>query len=447
MSSLTIVKEKLGQLPLSERLYYLVIFTLPFFAVSPLIKFFGVPQGIIFGFFVLLTLIAFLKEKGVKPLFVTLWQTPLLKLLLLFLLVNLISLAKAGMGRGFGQENYIKFAYVIFSLLVFWLTANLVMERETFTRIFQVYFLGCTISALLGLYVTLGFMAGFDTGQQVTWTVPRLFGTSGEPQVYGNFLLSIIPIVTVFLLMQSDFINKSVLTTGLAFFVLAMVMTFSAGAWAGFIGSLSILIIGLKHFKLKGILAWISSVVIVILVVIMIDHYLYPGYAEGFKSIVFKLTPQTVQTKETYLLSVGSGIDRWNLRQAAWKMFRTHPILGVGMGNFGYLYNAYRPVGAEAVSYVAKAHNQYLEVLAETGIIGFAIFMVIIVQAALMFWRSFQTTRSTFWKAIVLGSFASLVGIAIQGYSFGFFVHIYTWVLLGLLVSAYRQTVKNPNYF
>lgn len=434
--------------PLSSKLYFFSIFLIPFFAVSPLTKFFGIPGGVIFGFAVLLTLVALLKERGFKPLVATLWETPLLKLLLLFLLVNIVSLA--GAGRSLGQENYAEFAYLAFSMVVFWLTANLAKE-ETFAISLRVYFFACTISAIWGLYVTLGFMAGIDTGQLVTWTVPRLFGTSAEPQVYGNFLLSIIPLGTTFLLMQLEIVHKTILIIGLVLLMLAMVMTFSAGAWGGLMGSFGLLIIGLKYFKSKGIFSWIGSMVSVVIIVVLIDHLLYPGYVEGFKSIAYKFDPSLAKgiqtsTQKTYLLSAGSGIERQNLRQAAWNMFRTHPIIGVGTGNFGYLYNAYRPTGTEAFPFVAKAHNQYLEVLAETGVVGFTVFMLIIAQLVMMIWRSWRATREIFWKTIILGGFASLAGVAIQGYSFGFFVHIYTWVLLGLLASVYRQAVSAKSF-
>ena len=53
-----------------------------------------------------------------------------------------------------------------------------------------------------------------------------------------------------------------------------------------------------------------------------------------------------------------------------------------------------------------------------------------------------QALRATHKDAryvAVVGGFSGLIGVAIQGYSFGYLVHIYTWILLGLIVGAYRQ--------
>ncbi len=454
----------LMKLSIAIKFYYLVIFSLPFLAVSPLIMFYGVPTGVIFGMLVLATLLAYGWEKGIKRLFVTVGQTPLMKLLLVFLLVNLISVVKAGLESGLDTENYLEFAYLAFSIVVFWLTASLVQNEITFTGVFRAYFLAAFISVIWSLYITLGFMAGIDTGQPLTWTVPRLFGTSAEPQVYGNYLLSVIPPLTVFLLVSLPVAKRLAMVIGFILLVLAMVMTFAAGPWVGLVGSWFILIIGYKYFKATGIKAFFGSLSVVAIIVVLIHTYLFPGYGEGFKSIAVKFgfqpekveqlvqlpagkkAPAALQAKETYHLSLRSVSERQAFRQAAWNMFRTHPVFGVGTGNYGYLYNTYRPPGAEAFPFVAKAHNQYLEVLAETGMVGFAVLVLIIIRVPVMAWQAFRANRAVFWRAAVLGVFAGLAGIAVQGYSFGIFVHIYTWVLLGLLAGAYRRTMPARNY-
>jgi len=64
-------------------------------------------------------------------------------------------------------------------------------------------------------------------------------------------------------------------------------------------------------------------------------------------------------------------VTRFALWQAAGRMFLSHPILGVGYGNYRSLYHNYIPTGG---SNDLDAHNLYLQFLAETGAIGFLIF-------------------------------------------------------------------------
>ena len=165
----TAMSRRFNRITLSERLFLLAIFSTPFLALSPLRPLWGIPTGVLFGVLVLLCLVALIGEIGVKRSLSGQWQPPpLLKLLCLFLLVNLISLANAGIERGLGKENYIQCAYLAFSILVFCVVAAFAGKIETLTRIMKVYLLAATISVIWSLGVTIGFMAGLDTGQRLT---------------------------------------------------------------------------------------------------------------------------------------------------------------------------------------------------------------------------------------------------------------------------------------
>jgi O-antigen ligase len=62
--------------------------------------------------------------------------------------------------------------------------------------------------------------------------------------------------------------------------------------------------------------------------------------------------------------------------RAAMAMFVEHPIVGTGWGTFQALLPAYRP--EPNGFYYTHAHNDYLEVLAEGGIVGFAVVAALI---------------------------------------------------------------------
>ena len=65
--------------------------------------------------------------------------------------------------------------------------------------------------------------------------------------------------------------------------------------------------------------------------------------------------------------------SRLALWGAAGAMFLQHPILGVGFGNYKFLMHDYIPGLTDDLD----AHNLYLQWLAETGIVGFAVFFLI----------------------------------------------------------------------
>jgi O-antigen ligase len=94
--------------------------------------------------------------------------------------------------------------------------------------------------------------------------------------------------------------------------------------------------------------------------------------------------------------------------RAALGMFAAHPVIGNGWGTFQSLLPAYRiePNGF----YYTHAHNDYLEVLAEGGVVGFAIVVILLAMFARRLTEVLATSlshtqRSTVrWLAVAISS-------------------------------------------
>jgi len=61
---------------------------------------------------------------------------------------------------------------------------------------------------------------------------------------------------------------------------------------------------------------------------------------------------------------------RWDVLKDSLRMFSRKPILGWGLGTFDTVYPAFRSFYTTV--YVNAAHNDYIQLLVETGIVGFA---------------------------------------------------------------------------
>jgi O-antigen ligase len=78
------------------------------------------------------------------------------------------------------------------------------------------------------------------------------------------------------------------------------------------------------------------------------------------------------------------GTGRTELWGVAWEMARDNPITGVGLNNFVVESKEYvrQPGSLEFVELIAErprvAHNIYLQLLAETGFVGLALFLVLL---------------------------------------------------------------------
>ncbi len=116
----------------------------------------------------------------------------------------------------------------------------------------------------------------------------------------------------------------------------------------------------------------------------------YVAVVIGFIIILFgpfhgigELFPARLQPAITALLSDGRVVAS----HVAERMFLASPILGTGLGAYGDLYP--RMVGDDSPWYFA--HNEYAQLLAETGIAGLlflGVFFSLLVRSATWFWRN-----------------------------------------------------------
>ena len=91
--------------------------------------------------------------------------------------------------------------------------------------------------------------------------------------------------------------------------------------------------------------------------------------------------------------AISQGTDTVGLRYALWKaglqMWQDHPISGVGIGMFPSLLKNYPNLKYQYFfTRGLVAHNMYISMLAETGLVGFILFMSIIFKSLMNFWKA-----------------------------------------------------------
>jgi O-antigen ligase len=123
----------------------------------------------------------------------------------------------------------------------------------------------------------------------------------------------------------------------------------------------------------------------------------------------------------------GSKVKRVALILAGTQMFLDHPVLGVGISQFGYYYNAYQPLGRIGVAQTVKLipNNIYVELLAELGIMGLTLF-------GLFLWSVYRRLGHPALSPLRATFIATLFAFnAFPTYSVMFF-----WAFLGLALGA-----------
>ncbi len=193
----------------------------------------------------------------------------------------------------------------------------------------------------------------------------------------------------------------------------ALALSYSRGAYVGATAG----IVTLIWFRNRG--AAIMSLVAVLVVAVL----LYPLFLEFRQGQA--LSPMDLIDQG---LSEGS---RRAVVEAGFAMFLAAPILGLGFGTFQFLSAAYLG-GARADT--TFSHNQFVEILAEQGIVGTLLVATMVVVAAIELERSAHPLR---YAAMAMGV-ALMVTSAFLHSTSSFQALSFAWLALAVTFSPWR---------
>lgn len=137
-----------------------------------------------------------------------------------------------------------------------------------------------------------------------------------------------------------------------------------------------------------------------------------------------------------------SNVDDRTVRwEAAAKMLAAQPVLGVGPGGFRHHYT---PVShnAEPAEQTPVAHNMYLEVAAELGLVGFAAFVAVIAASLVATERALRRGAD---PPVVFGVQASLLAVLVASafLSEQYYTALWSMIAVGCALQL-RTTVSKP---
>ena len=111
-----------------------------------------------------------------------------------------------------------------------------------------------------------------------------------------------------------------------------------------------------SHTKSKKIT--ISILVVLICSLFLIRSNFLDGFFNRFDTMMIAF--QDISSSD------GSSRVRFEMINYGWSLFKSHPLLGVGISNAG--------IGYEGFSHDTYLHNNYIEMLANGGIVGFSLY-------------------------------------------------------------------------
>jgi len=294
------------------------------------------------------------------------------------------------------------------------------------------------ITALFGLYQ---FVANTYFGASSTWTLlspnyersilgfARVQSVGVEPLYYGAFLF--LPIAFLLVdMVRSKKMPRTGEALSLIIIIAAFVLTVSRGAYLGFIGAIIVLIIALA--AKRALVAKQLAVTVVVLLLgfglsqalVFATRYFNPATSPGGVKTEDQFVDHAIASQATANSSLN---PRLEAMQDAFSIYKKHPILGVGIGNYGVVTT----VQKTAQNQYPIVNNQYLETLTELGPVGALLFLVMLVFVMAKLITVALRKDEMSWYAVTL-IFVAL-GIGVQWNFFSTIYILLIWVFIGLV--------------
>jgi O-antigen ligase len=196
-----------------------------------------------------------------------------------------------------------------------------------------------------------------------------------------------------------------------------LLASWSRGAWLGAVAG--ILVVLVLRSRLAAILSGLA--VLLLLAGLLMGAFspdMVPApVAERLADIpaYFGLTDVLSQAVTDENFSVLERIAHW---VAAQRMWAQAPWLGVGPGNYAQVYPQVRLLQWEDA--LGHAHNIYLNIAAETGLIGLAAYLALMITALVWVWRQLSAAARVVkihgrWRAaLMVGILGVLVHLSVH---------------------------------
>lgn len=250
----------------------------------------------------------------------------------------------------------------------------------------------------------------------------RIFSTLGQPDWLGAYLAILLPLSIVYFLRSIKIGKKLISLKSVGFFFLSVLLyldlfyTRSRSSILAIIISLTVfagIFLWLKRAEIKkiSVVKFVkaqSHVFLLVSAFILVPFFVGTSFAQlesftfnGIRSSLVKpkvedkKPAKAPQAEETVHFGEMGGTDSTKIRLIVWKgaieAWKNNPIFGTGLETFAFAYYKYRPPAHNLTSewnfLYNKAHNEYLNYLATTGLLGLGTYVSIIL---LFLWTMFS---------------------------------------------------------
>jgi putative inorganic carbon (HCO3(-)) transporter len=322
-------------------------------------------------------------------------------------------------------------------VLVLYVLVTNVMDRRWTVVLVIVLLATGALAALHGIYQFL-----FRVGPEafvLFGRFMRAFGTFEQPNPYAGYLGLTLPLAVGLVIAAAVPMGERVRGRWLvwaacsgALMLTAIIMSWSRGAWLGVAFAVSVMVIAvLVRSGRAAVLVAMLAGLAVYLLLVGGWSLVPPSIVQRFSDFLPYLSVTDVRGVEITDANFAV-LERMAHWQSALRMWTEHPWLGVGIGNYEAVYGRYAlplwplPLG--------HAHNYYLNIAAEAGVLGLLSYLFLWGTALVGAWRATRRATGWYW-GIALGVLGALTHLTVHHVFDNLYVHgiyLYLAILLGI---------------
>lgn len=331
-------------------------------------------------------------------------------------------------GAGLGRSPVSSFLWLLF---LGWSVAMIPFAAVSFDAQLAVLFVGLAVGAyqlwggelttfktarfVLGVLIFIvmltalyGLVNHFKDPSSVLWTErytdhylrgnPRLASTFICPNHFAHLLQMLLPFcLAVLFIPQSGIYLKLLSAYSFLAFMPPLFLTESRAGWLGAIVGVGIVVCLMALRRSKKLFAFLVILVPLCSVLLLVGAW---TFSETFQR---RMTPvvKTIRGQ----LSNDERSEPVDFRPMTWldtlEMVKDAPLLGFGPGNYHYTFPEYRKRCKAARYVTGHPHNEYLELIADYGLIGFVVFAGAWLYG--LFWVLIQSVKAKESRHAFLG--------------------------------------------
>ena len=312
--------------------------------------------------------------------------------------------------------------YILFSVIVYAVIRN----RTALKRLFIASFPSAAIAVIWTVIVLIYHIDAWQ------WTSAYRSAPFTNYSVYGAFTAIFFLVCLSRLLFDNGTYDRVFWTAWFVCFSVGLLMCFSRGVWLSVVVAVGFMLLQLGRGVTHKKIVFVGAAGVILVVCLNL-----PGVYDIIVERVSSAVDVSYASNRARLLRWGQAVV----------MFLESPILGKGYGAFAMLYEEdVALVGSYTAQYQLGAHSEYLQVMAELGVVGLGVWIWLNFAFLRYGFRALRTIDDGFYRSIVIGLMAAeislMVHFTVNNLLNGDAIGVPFWGIYGLLPAVVQIAAR-----